>query len=117
MVGGRDADGAYIASVTANPEDMRSRPNLGSSKKPRHSRSREVAAAKMKLDDPRLRPVVRLINLLGGLRERYPENFRKIMETLSEGLTGKLIVELRDGRKFASIGPFAVPHDVINDKE
>ena len=71
----------------------------------------------MKLDDPRFRPVVRLINLLGGLRERYPENFRKIMETLSEGLTGKLIVELRDGRKFASIGPFAVPHDVFNDKE
>ena len=102
--------------MTADLAAMREESDSGSFRKPSFGGSRAVAAAKLKLDDPAYRPVVRLINLLGGLQGRYPENFRKAMETLRESLAGKLTVELRDGRRFATIGPLAIPRDVFNDK-
>ena len=100
-----------------NSAAMKGESGLGSSRKPNSAGgSGGVAAAKSKLDDPGFRPVVRLVNLLGGLQERDPKSFRKAMEALREGLAGKLSVELRDGRRFAIIGPLAIPRDVFNDR-
>ena len=76
-----------------------------------------MAAAKSRLDDPRFRPVIRLVNLLGRLQERNPESFRKLMETLRAGLSGRLSFELKDGRKFIIIGPLAIHDSTANNSK
>ena len=99
-----------------NSAAMKEESGLGSSRKPNSAGgSGEVAAAKSKLDDPGFRPVVRLVNLLGGLQERDPESFRKVMEALRAGLTKRSGVELRDGRRFAIVGPLAILDSAVDN--
>ena len=76
-----------------------------------------MAAAKSRLDDPRFRPVIRLVNLLGRLQERNLESFRKLMETLRADLSGRLSFELKDGRRFIIIGPLAISDSTSNSSK